>query len=117
MQFFLILFPIFCIFIVGFVSQRILKFDIGNLSRMSMYVLSPFLAFKTFYTHTLTTDYLFYILYIFALCLLQVVLVSLWCRVKKYSEKDRCGLILSACFMSNGNYGTPIILVFWRDWL
>ena len=112
MQFFLILFPIFCIFIVGFIGQKILNFDVANLSKMSLYVLSPFLAFKTFYTHTLTSDYLIYIAYLIGLCFSLVVIVSIWSMIMKYSVKQRCAMILSSCFMNNGNYGTPVLLVF-----
>ncbi|MDF7670099.1 AEC family transporter [Orbaceae bacterium ESL0721] len=112
MHFFLILFPIFSIFIVGFIGQKLLKFDIANLSKMSLYVLSPFLSFKTFYTHNLTTDYIYYFFYIFGLCFAQVILVSLWSFFMKYTEKERCALILSSCFMNNGNYGTPVIMIF-----
>lgn len=112
MQFFIILFPIFCIFVVGFIAQKALKFDVANLSKMSLYVLSPFLSFKTFYTHTLTTDYLFYIVYIFGLCFLLVSVVSIWSLIMRYSVKERCAMILSSCFMNNGNYGTPVLLVF-----
>ncbi|OCG06597.1 hypothetical protein A9G13_10040 [Gilliamella sp. wkB178] len=112
MQFFIILFPIFCIFIVGFIAQKTLKFDVANLSKMSLYVLSPFLAFKTFYTHTLTIDYLFYIFYIFGLCFALIIIVSIWSIIMKYSSKERCAMILSSCFMNNGNYGTPVLLVF-----
>lgn len=112
MQFFTILFPIFCIFIVGFIAQKALKFDIANLSKMSLYVLSPFLAFKTFYTHTLTSDYLLYILYIFSLCFILIFIVSLVSFLMKFNNKERCAMVLSSCFMNNGNYGTPVILVF-----
>jgi len=112
MEFFIILFPIFCIFIVGFIAQKTLKFDIANLSKMSLYVLSPFLAFKTFYTHQLNMDYLYYIIYIFALCIALIIIVSIWSLVMKYNTKERCAMILSSCFMNNGNYGTPVILVF-----
>ncbi|WP_392565930.1 AEC family transporter [Utexia brackfieldae] len=112
MKFFIILFPIFCIFIAGFIGQKTLKFDIANLSRMSLYLLSPFLAFKTFYVHTLTSDYFYYIVYVAALCLILVAMVSLWAKLMGYNQKERCALILSSCFMNNGNYGTPVILVF-----
>ncbi len=112
MQFFTILFPIFCIFVVGFIARKKLHFDVANLSKMSLYVLSPFLAFKTFYTHTLTTEYLFYICYIFGLCFALVIIISIWSILMKYSSKERCAMILSACFMNNGNYGTPVLLVF-----
>lgn len=112
MQFFLILFPIFCIFVVGFIAQKVLKFDIANLSKMSLYVLSPFLAFKTFYTHKLTTDYLYYFIYIFLLCFALIAVVSVWSFIMKYNIKERCAMVLGSCFMNNGNYGTPVIMVF-----
>ncbi|NUF27672.1 AEC family transporter [Gilliamella sp. ESL0254] len=112
MQFFIILFPIFCIFIVGFIAQKALNFDVANLSKMSLYVLSPFLAFKTFYTHNLTTDYLFYICYILGLCFSLVIIISILSMIMKYSTKERCAMILSSCFMNNGNYGTPVLLIF-----
>lgn len=112
MQFFIILLPIFCIFLIGYIGQKKLHFDIANLSKMSLYILSPFLAFKTFYTHTLTTAYFYYILYVLALCLLLVCLVTIWAYFMRYNLKERCALILGSCFMNNGNYGTPVILVF-----
>ena len=112
MDFFWILFPIFSIFIVGFIAQKILRFDIQNLSKMSLYVLSPFLAFKTFYTYELSINYLYLAFYVFGLCIGLIILVSIWSKIMRYSESIRCGMILSACFMNNGNYGVPVILMF-----
>lgn len=112
MQFFLILLPIFSIFVVGFIAQKTLTFDIANLSKMSLYVLSPFLAFKTFYAHPLTLDYLYYTLYMLGLIFIIEFFVAIWCKIMKYSIKDHCALSLSCCFMNNGNYGSPVILVF-----
>ena len=112
MQFFIILLPIFCIFVVGYIAQKILNLDVANLSKMSLYVLSPFLAFKAFYTHQLNSDYFFYLYYLFGLCLALVVIVSIWCVYRKYTTSERCAMILSSCFMNNGNYGMPVLLVF-----
>lgn len=112
LTFFWILLPIFAIFIVGFISQKILHFDIPNLSKMSLYVLSPFLAFKTFYSYPISIEYLYYVVYIFALCLSLVFVISLISKLLRFDEKTRCGMILGSCFMNNGNYGTPVILAF-----
>lgn len=112
MQFFMILLPIFGIFIVGYIAQKTLSFDVANLSKMSLYVLSPFLAFKAFYTHNLNFDYLFYLFYIFGLCFFLVIVVSIWSVCWKYTTSERCAMILSSCFMNNGNYGMPVLLVF-----
>ncbi len=112
LTFFWILLPIFSIFIVGFIAQKILHFDIPNLSKMSLYVLSPFLAFKTFYSYPISLNYLYYAGYVFALCLLLVLLISLISILLRFDDKTRCGMILGSCFMNNGNYGTPVILAF-----
>ena len=112
LTFFWILLPIFSIFIVGFIAQKVLHFDIANLSKMSLYVFSPFLAFKTFYAYEVSIDYLYYTAYVFALCLILVVLISIVSKLLRFDDKTRCGMILGSCFMNNGNYGTPVILAF-----
>lgn len=111
MQFLLILLPVFGIFAIGFIGQKTLKFDIPNLSKLTLYLMSPFLAFNTFYTNPLTIDYLYLAIYIFALCLSLILLVSLISFLLGYNLQDRCALILASAFMNNGNYGTPVVLL------
>ncbi|EAC9955487.1 hypothetical protein AFZ15_01410 [Listeria monocytogenes] len=111
MEFLLILLPVFGIFAIGFVGQKTLKFDIPNLSKLTLYLMSPFLAFNTFYTNPLTIDYAYLAIYIFALCLSLILLVSLISFLLGYNLQDRCALILASAFMSNGNYGTPVVLL------
>ncbi|EFS03886.1 malonate efflux carrier [Listeria seeligeri FSL S4-171] len=111
MQFLLILLPVFGIFAIGFIGQKTLKFDIPNLSKLTLYLMSPFLAFNTFYTNPLTIDYLYLAIYIFALCLSLILLVSLISFLLSYNLQDRCALILASAFMNNGNYGTPVVLL------
>lgn len=112
MHFLMILLPVFGIFVTGFIGQKILKFDIAGLSKMSLYILSPFLAFKTFYSHQLTSAYAYYAFYVLILCIGLIVLVYQWSKICHYRNQDNCALILASCFMNNGNYGTPVILVF-----
>ncbi|EPY7654114.1 AEC family transporter [Listeria monocytogenes] len=111
MEFLLILLPVFGIFAIGFVGQKTLKFDIPNLSKLTLYLMSPFLAFNTFYTNPLTIDYAYLAIYIFALCLSLILLVSLISFLLGYNLQDRCTLILASAFMNNGNYGTPVVLL------
>ncbi|HAB7915886.1 TPA_asm: AEC family transporter [Listeria monocytogenes] len=111
MEFLLILLPVFGIFAIGFVGQKTLKFDIPNLSKLTLYLMSPFLAFNTFYTNPLTIDYAYLAIYIFALCLSLILLVSLISFLLDYNLQDRCALILASAFMNNGNYGTPVVLL------
>ncbi|EIB7780641.1 AEC family transporter [Listeria monocytogenes] len=111
MEFLLILLPVFGIFAIGFVGQKTLKFDIPNLSKLTLYLMSPFLAFNTFYTNPLTIDYAYLAIYIFALCLSLILLVILISFLLGYNLQDRCALILASAFMNNGNYGTPVVLL------
>lgn len=111
MEFLLILLPVFGIFAIGFVGQKTLKFDIPNLSKLTLYLMSPFLAFNTFYTNPLTIDYAYLAIYIFALCLSLILLVSLISFLLGYNLQDRCALILASAFMNNGNYGTHVVLL------
>ncbi|EGC3038861.1 AEC family transporter [Listeria monocytogenes] len=111
MEFLLILLPVFGIFAIGFVGQKTLKLDIPNLSKLTLYLMSPFLAFNTFYTNPLTIDYAYLAIYIFALCLSLILLVSLISFLLGYNLQDRCALILASAFMNNGNYGTPVVLL------
>ena len=44
MEFVLVLLPVFSIFAIGFIGQKVIGFDPRSLSKMAIYLLSPFLA-------------------------------------------------------------------------
>ncbi|MBS4206593.1 AEC family transporter [Bacillus sp. FJAT-50079] len=110
MIFFKILIPIFIIFLVGFIGQKRIGFDVRNLSIMALYLMSPFLAFRTFYQTSLDTQYLFMLIYSIILCFLLIILVKFIGKCMRYTYSEKCGTILAAAFMNNGNYGTPVAL-------
>ncbi|EIA20297.1 AEC family transporter [Listeria fleischmannii] len=111
MSFILILLPVFGIFAIGFVGQKLLHFDIPNLSKLTLYLMSPFLALGTFYKNPITMDYVYLAVYIFVLCLALILIITLVAKIMGYSLRDRCALILASAFMNNGNYGTPVVLL------
>ncbi|MCG8395979.1 AEC family transporter [Bacillus atrophaeus] len=111
MEFLLVLLPVFGIFAIGYIGQKTLGFDIQTLSKMSLYLMSPFLAFDTFYSNKLTMDYLYLFIFVLGLCLVLVLLVYFLSYFHKYQNQDRCAMILSSAFMNNGNYGTPVVLL------
>jgi len=78
---------------------------------MALYLMSPVLVFRTFYTTTFTMTYVYMILYTFALCFSLILVVYLIAFIRKYSVKETCGMILASSFMNNGNYGTPVVLI------
>ncbi|KGL38775.1 hypothetical protein BMT55_07235 [Listeria newyorkensis] len=111
MEFVLILLPIFGIFAIGFIGQKTLKFDIPNLSKLTLYLMSPFLAFNTFYTNPLTIDYAYLLIFVVGLCLSIIVIIYVIAKVMNYDIQDACAMILASAFMNNGNYGTPVVLL------
>ena len=113
MQFAWVLFPVFCIFATGFIGQKVIQFDIKSLSIMTLYLMTPFLAFKAFYLQNISTDYVYYLIYLLGIATVLILLVNLLAIKMKYDLSERCAMILSSVFMNNGNYGVPVVyLVF-----
>ncbi|MFC0471459.1 AEC family transporter [Halalkalibacter kiskunsagensis] len=110
MVFIQILLPIFIIFAIGFIGQKRIGFDVRNLSVMALYLMSPFLAFRTFYQTPLDIKYVHMLIYSILLCAVLIVLIKIIGRIGGYSHSEKCGTILAAAFMNNGNYGTPVVL-------
>lgn len=111
MQFVLVLLPVFFIFTVGFIGQKVIQFDIRSLSVMTIYLMMPFLAFNAFYTQKLSNQYLYYMVYLVGVAIALIIIVSLVSKYLKYNLPEHCAMILSSVFMNNGNYGVPVILL------
>lgn len=111
MDFLLILLPVFGIFALGYIGQKTIGFDTKNLSTMSLYLLSPVLAFRTFYENKLTVDYLYLSLFVVLLCYGIIALVYVISYFYRYDNQERCGVVLASAFMNNGNYGTPVVFL------
>jgi predicted permease len=109
MEFFTVLIPIFFIFGIGFVGQKMIGFDTKPLSVMAIYLMLPFLAFQTFYKTDLTIDYAMMTFYTVGLALSLIIIINIIAFIRRYSVKKTCGMILASAFMNNGNYGTPLI--------
>ncbi|APH03437.1 AEC family transporter [Bacillus weihaiensis] len=110
MEFFLILIPVFSIFAIGYIGQKRIGFDTKNISTMALYLMSPVLVFRTFYTTEFNQTYLYLAIYTFALCFFLILVIYLLSFFRRYSMKETCGMILASAFMNNGNYGTPVVL-------
>jgi len=110
MEMFFIILPVFIIFFIGFIGQKLIGFDIKSISSAALYLMSPFLAFRTFYTNKLNMDYL----YIFLSCvfLTMTLLFLVWCISKalRSSLSQFSALVLSSVFPNSGNYGAPVVL-------
>jgi predicted permease len=106
----LIVLPAFLIFGTGFIGQKLLKLDIKSISKMSLYLMLPFLTFDTFYTNELNIEY-------FYMFLFTVILVSLLAGITivigKFMKADKTqisAMLLGTVFPNSGNYGAPVAL-------
>lgn len=106
----LIVLPALLVFAVGYIGQKKLGFEINSISKMAIYLMYPFLAFKTFYENELNMDYLYIFLFCIALCLILIVSIKIVAKFRNYSKPKVSAMILSGVFMNSGNYGVPIIL-------
>jgi predicted permease len=111
MEFLMILLPVFGIFALGYIGQKTIGFDTKTLSTMSLYLLSPVLAFRTFYENKLTTDYLYLSIFVVLLCYGLIGLVYIISYFYRYDNQEKCGVVLASAFMNNGNYGTPVVFL------
>lgn len=111
MNFLGVLLPIFGIFILGFIGQKKFHFDPKMISTLSIYLMSPFLVFQTFYLTEFSIDYLFLMAFTFILCISLIIVVQIIALFRSYSRTETCSLILASAFMNNGNYGTPVVFL------
>ncbi|MFL0364701.1 AEC family transporter [Pseudobacillus sp. 179-B 2D1 NHS] len=110
MELLMIVLPAFMIFFAGFLGQKIIGFDIRSISKAALYIMSPFLAFRTFYTNELTMEYFYIILFCLLLCLALVLMIGLTGYWMKASKPQLSAMMLGGAFMNSGNYGAPVIL-------
>ncbi|WP_028784384.1 AEC family transporter [Thalassobacillus devorans] len=106
----LIVIPAFIIFAVGFIGQKKIGFDRKSISTAALYLMYPFLAFRTFYTNEVTIDYLYIVIFCVSLMVLLILLVVAISKMQSQSRSKSSALILASVFMNSGNYGVPIIL-------
>ncbi|MCG7344613.1 AEC family transporter [Sporosarcina sp. ACRSL] len=110
MELLFIIFPVFFIFAVGFIGQKLIGFNIKSISTTALYLMSPFLAFRTFYGNPLTWDYFYIVLFNLLLFLFLFLLVWSTARIMGATRSERSAMILGGVFMNSGNYGAPVVL-------
>lgn len=110
MNFILIVLPAFIIFAVGFIGQKKIGFDPKSASVIAIYLMSPFLAFRTFYMNEITIDYVYIVSFCLLLCFGLIGITLIVSKVMKSSQSKTSAFVLSGVFMNSGNYGVPIML-------
>ncbi|WP_102348033.1 AEC family transporter [Bacillus sp. Marseille-P3661] len=110
MELLVIILPAFAIFLTGFVGQKMIGFDIRSISMAALYLMSPFLAFRTFYTHELTMEFFYIFLFALIHCLSLILIVALSSYFTHASRPQMSAMMLGGAFMNTGNYGAPVVL-------
>lgn len=106
----LIILPVFIIFTIGYIGQKLIGFDIKSISTAALYLMSPFLAFRTFFTNELTMDYFYIILFCLLLTVILLAIVWVTSLMMKATRPQLSAMILGGVFMNSGNYGAPVVL-------
>lgn len=115
MEFITILLPVFAIFLLGYAGQKKFRLDLKGISTISMYLMSPFLVFRTFYQTEFHADYFYMILFSLLMCFSIIAVIYIIAILKKYSQEETCGMILASAFMNSGNYGIPVVLMLFGE--
>jgi len=106
----IIILPVLLIFSVGYIGQKIIGFDIKSISTVALYLMSPFLAFRTFYTNELNMDYFYIVLFCLILTVILLIVVWITSLFMKATRPQLSAMILGGVFMNSGNYGAPVVL-------
>lgn len=110
MNLLLIILPVFIIFSIGYIGQKCIGFDIKSISTAALYLMSPFLAFRTFYTNELTMDYFYIVLFSLLLTIILLLVVWITASSMRATRSQLSAMILGGVFMNSGNYGAPVVL-------
>lgn len=105
-----VVFPVILIFLIGFIVQKWKMIDIKSVSTVAIYIMTPALVFRTFYTAQLNLQYLYMVIFALVLLAALIILNKIYAKIRNYDSSLESGLILATCFMNSGNYGAPIIL-------
>ncbi|WP_332630327.1 AEC family transporter [Halalkalibacter flavus] len=102
--------PVFFVFIIGFIVQKWKKTDIKPVSTVAIFIMTPCLVFRTFYSSELDVQSLYMVIFSIILLFSLIVINKIYVKIMRYNQSMESGLILSTAFMNAGNYGAPIIL-------
>ena len=102
--------PVLLIYLSGFLLQKAFKLDIKPISTLAMYLLLPFLVFKTFYERKLDSNfgYILVITLVIMLALLGLGLII--ANILHYNQKKLNAFLLTTIFSNSGNFGVPLAL-------
>jgi predicted permease len=106
-----IVLPIFAIIGAGFIVAQMKSLNAQTLSRISLYILAPALAFSKLAETSLTgTDFVQIVAFTILGTLIVLFLSWIIARVLRLDRSRESAFMLSCSFVNHGNYGLPLVL-------
>lgn len=105
-----VMLPVLLIFLAGFVFQKIMNLEIKPLSTLAIYLLLPFLVFKTFYEAKLDKNFLNVVWTSMLIMIGLLIFGMIIGQIFTVDRRKLCGFLLATAFPNSGNYGVPIII-------
>ena len=105
-----VMLPVLLIYLSGFGLQKALKLDIKPISTLAMYLLLPFLVFKTFYERRVDLNFTYILLVTLVIMLALIGLGLIIGKILHYDQKKLNAFLLTIIFSNSGNFGVPIAL-------
>lgn len=102
--------PIALIATLGAILGRALRVDARVLSRVTLYVLSPALVFRSAYHSDLGAEFWGIVGFVVAMAIATGLIALLVIKLKRYPQPTASAFALSTMFGNAGNYGLPFIL-------
>ena len=105
-----VLIPIILIFLSGFFLQKSQLLEVRSVSAVALYILTPALVFRTFYTTEANMDLLLILTFAILFLVIMLIINKLLSYIGKWDTARESGMTLATTFMNSGNYGAPLIL-------
>jgi predicted permease len=106
-----IVLPVFIIIGAGWILARAMSLDAQTLSRLSLYVVAPSLAFSKMSETTIAATDIAQIVAFTVVGTLSLLLLS-WgvARLLRLDRSLESAFVLSSSFVNHGNFGLPLVL-------
>lgn len=102
--------PIVLVAAVSFVLARAFQLDARPLSRLTLYLFAPALAFTSAYRSQLGSEFLSISAFSVLITVLMGILTWIAIKLMRYDRVTGSAFALSVLFVNAGNYGLPLIL-------
>ncbi|MDB4894356.1 MAG: transporter [Firmicutes bacterium] len=104
--------PVFILAGLGWMARRLLKIEVKDPARLTMYVLTPGLIMNAILTSRMGGSEVGKVLgFALLLCGAMILITLLLSRLLGWNQVESSAAVLSTAFMNAANYGLPVVLL------